>query len=108
MAKGKSSKKKAAKPAPKTGKKAAAKKKPAAKNAAPKKSVAKKAPAKKKGKAKPAQPSAPAPIPTNSLHSPSLLTNQRHFAELKPVSDGPWTANDSDSFFSSQYYKAEG
>ncbi len=75
---------------------------------AKKKAAPKKAAPKKKGKAKAAQPSAPAPIPTNSLHSPSLLTNQRHFAELKPVSDGPWTANESDSFFSSKYYKEEG
>lgn len=47
------------------------------------------------------------PIPSNSLKHAAIF-NQRHFAELQPVSDGPWTANDSKTFFNSKYYKAEG
>jgi hypothetical protein len=68
----------------------------------------KKKPAKPTPKTKKKRMPIPAPIPTNSLDSPTLLTGQRHFAEVKPVSDGPWTANDSDKYFNSKYYKAEG
>jgi predicted phosphodiesterase len=33
-----------------------------------------------------------------------FATTGRHYAEPTPVSDGPWTNNDSDSFFNSTYY----
>lgn len=71
---------------------------------------AKKKPARPAAKkpAKPAKTTAALPIPSNSLHSPTITANKRHFGELQPVSDGPWTQNDSKSYFSSPYYKAEG
>jgi Calcineurin-like phosphoesterase len=60
-----------------------------------KKAPTKKTPAKKKSGGR-KQAATPA--------NPFATNGGRVFAEPKPVSDGPWTANDSDSFFSSQYY----
>jgi hypothetical protein len=51
-------------------------------------------------------PRLPALPPTNPMKPNPFAANPggRHFAELQPVSDGPWTTNDSEQFFNSAYY----
>lgn len=73
----------------------------AAKKAAPAKKKAA-APAKKKA-ATPAKKKAAAPA-KRKANPFAANPGGRHFAELQPVSDGPWTANDSEAFFNSPYY----